>query len=222
MWDLMTRVKLFILLLILFVCPVQAFQQQGAGEPQEAAPSCTETYSGPGGWTDDTSRGFGQTDGIDYYGAIYIPLGDETVCAIDLYIRAINGTLSSSHDYYIKICTLVDYGGGNYDCDAVIGTSDKVDGDGMSATTWQEFTFSSTVNLTSGVAYGIGALVDTDGNPNDDPGAEADGTNYPSFGDDNNANGDAITAGRWYYNYTSTDGFIADANDDPGFKVSTQ
>jgi hypothetical protein len=186
-----------------------------------AGPGCTETYAPA--WTSDSERAIGQASSVDYYGLIYTPTSNEDVCAIDLYIEGIDGTLSSAHDYYISIFTI-----NGADCQALLGTSVKIDGDAMVADTWTSanaglFTFATPVSLTASTSYIIGAWVDQDGNLTDNP--EHDATNHPEFGDDNNNNGDAITGGRIYCSWDAAIpyvGTLSDANDDPLFRIHTQ
>ena len=182
----------------------------GGGGPA----GCTEYYNP--GWTSDTAtRGVGEASAVDFYGMLYTPADNKCICEIWVYNEQIDGTLSSSHDYYVRIFGLT----GN-DASSIIGTSSKVDGDGMSNDTWSVFDFSPCVNVTAATQYGIGAFVDRDSNLTDDP--ESDLTNHWNFGDDNNNAGDAITGGRIYWTWDSSipyTGTLADANDDPLFVI---
>ena len=211
--------RYFIFLIVLFLSSYShAFNAPIIGGSSTAAGggpgACTEYYNG--GWTSDTAtRGVGEYSNVDYYGMLYTPGDTDCVCEILVYNEQIDGTLSSSHDYYVVIFSL----SGN-NAASILGTSSKVDGDSMSNDTWYTFDFSPCVTLTAATQYGIGVFVDRDSVLTDDP--ENDTTNHWNFGDDNNNGGDAITGGRISWEWDSSipyTGTLQDANDDPLFVI---
>jgi len=193
-----------------------------SGRPRSVTLTCQSYYSDT---TIDTAAPFGSASGIDYYGELFTFTEEVQVCAIDVYIDAINGTLGATHDYYIKIFAV----DGSNNATSVMGTSAKLDGDSFSVDTWVSanvglFTFVSPVTLSASTLYAITLFVSTDGTLDDDP--EHDITNYPSFGYDNNGAVDTIQGGRISFTtdgggglpYTGT---LQDANDDMAIVIHT-
>ena len=143
------------IILILF-CASPAFAGTQVFMQMLSEGVCAESYNP--GWTSDiATRGVGEAISVDYYGMLYTPTSTECVCKVLVYNEQIDGTLTSSHDYYMVFFELT----GN-NATSIMDTSEKVDGDGLSNDTWVTFTFSSCVNLTGSTQYGIGIFVDTD------------------------------------------------------------
>lgn len=188
-----------------------------AGDPG----SCDEWYDFTG--TKDQASGIGAYVDRDFIGPRWTQPSDQTLCEVDMFIGGMVGSPSSSHDYWMRVFTV----DGNNDLATVVATSTtKIDGDGLSAGTWiseneGNFEFDD-VALSNGVEYAFTIFVDQDANQSDDP--EADGSNFPKWGfdDENNSAPNQDGLGRWTYDasipYVDYD---LDAEDDLLIKIHT-
>ena len=187
--------KRIVLLFLLFfatnsyaVSPAILHGMSGSGNLTE----CTETYSP--NLAVDAENHIGRWSASDFLGFLYKPTSTASVCQIDVYVRYITGTLTSSHDYYCRIFSI----DGNNDAATILGTSSKIDGDLIGEEAWISanagyFVFDTPVALNSGTTYAITFFIDQDSDLDDDP--EADADNYPGFGYDNERNLDTIQYG---------------------------
>ena len=189
------------------------------------AAACTETYAPS--LTYNYANSVGRYEDSDFYGLLYTPATNENICKVDMYVAAIVGTLTSGHEYYLRIFTI----DGSGDADTIVATSLPIDGDEIDAvggTAWLSsagyyFVFSPAVELTGSTTYGFGIFVDQDSDLTDNP--EHDGTNYWQFGSDSGNDGDSIQGGRTYWTWDSSIPYldtIVDATDDILIKVWTQ
>ncbi len=190
--------------------------------PSMKAPSsatCTVTYAPS--LIGDVNYAVGFDEYNHYSGFEYRPASNECICQVDVYVAQVDGTLTSSHDYYLWISSL----DASNDLDGVTSaTSAKVDGDtDISASSWVSFTFSPCLNVTAESRYGFAFFLDSDGNPDDEP--EYDGTNFWRLSVDDERNLDNVQYGtaRWRWDaeipYNRE---ASDAEDDVEVKVYTQ
>lgn len=200
-----------------------AWNNEGA-----VATSCTELYDASLVATQDQPVYIGSVASADFYGLLWTPADDAVVCKIDAYVRAISGTLTSSHDYYARIYSV---NAGTNVTTGVVATSAVVPGESMVATTWISanagaFEFLSPPTLSADTKYAIVFFIDRDGNLDDNP--ENDTANYPHFGYDDENNGDGVgdgtyQSGRIYYDYNDIGSAVTnlDAEDDILVKIDT-
>ena len=193
----------------------------GWNDDDAPSTSCQVDYSPS--VSDDQNFSIGFSTYTDFRGILYTPSSGEEICSIDLYIRSISGTLTSSHDYYCRIFAI----DGSDQAVTVLGTSNVVPGESMVGGTWVSenagaFGFSSSVSLTGSTTYAITFFIDRDGNLNDDP--EADTTNYPNAGYEDESIIDSIGGGRIGYLYNPSLPYAVqtqDEDDDVKLKVHT-
>jgi hypothetical protein len=174
--------------------------------------------------TVDQNLTIGATAWVDFAGFLYTPTANKSVCAIDMYIKAIDGTMPDGMNIHWRIFAI----DANRRADSVLGTSVAVAADLMVVSTWTSanaglFTFDTDVELTSGTQYAFCAFVDTDGNLTDDP--EIDVTNKVSAGYDNGSSVDTIGGGRISYTYGESFPYVIygeDSTDDVLIKIYTK
>jgi len=213
--------KYYLIALVLFGLCFGFIQQQHLAVIAKKG-ECTETYAPS--LTGDAGMYIGQSDSYDFYGILYKPASSESICKLEVYIEALQGTLTSSHDYYCRIFSV----DGNDDVDAILGTSSKLDGDALVDNTWTSanagfFEFSSPVALTGGVTYAITFFIDRDSDLTDNP--EFDYQNYPEFSFDNERNLDAVQVGRVGFTWDAAIPYAdqgIDAEDDALIKIWTK
>ena len=187
--------------------------------------SCVEDYTCEP--TIDGDRNLSASASTDYVGAKYTPTGNICVCAIDLYVRDVNGTMSEDHDFYVRIFEMsgddiTDMATGG------LGTSGKINGSSFNdGGEWlSEYaglaTFGTCVNLTASTDYAITIFMDTDGNTSDDP--EDDSVNYIEIGYDNSGSScDAQMGGVATWRHSDGSDVIAiDTADEMALRVHSE
>ena len=205
--------------MLIFLCFGTSHAWLTMGPTQSAV--CTETYDPA--VTADTDRPFGITSAaLDFYGMKYVPQQTENTCRIEVNIRATNGDtgIIDNYNYHLAVFEL----NGN-DANSLEGTSGAVT---ITGTGQYYFDFASDITLTLTKSYGFGLFIDSDADTTDDPSAEGDDTNYPSFGDDNGQLGitpQAEHGGRYHWVWDAAipyAGTVDDADDGVDFKVWTK
>ena len=185
---------------------------------------CSESYFSD--VTPDTAWSVGQSADRHYVGTVYTPAADECVCAIDVYVYGIQGTLTTDHDYYAQIYEMTTT---TLSSLVTNGTSNVVAGETLAASTWVsanagKFEFSTCVSLTGSTAYAIVFALDTEGDGiADEP--NLDGTNYWQLGHDDESNIDSVLGGTGKWTWDSSIPYaqiIADEQDDIQIKVWTE
>ena len=161
----------------------------------------------------------------EFSGYVYVPPKNECLCELDFEVWVITGTLPASYEYYAAVYAL----NGSNGLQTLIGRSNPIAGNTLTAFTWLSsgtsgnFTFSTCLNMSSGVSYGVAFFLDSDSDPTDDP--EIDGVNFPSFGYVNGSSGDSIQGGRTRWSWSSSLPYVqqfTDPTDDLRIKHWTQ
>ena len=138
----------------------------------------------------------------DYVGQQYIAPANQCVCAVDVYVNSVDGTLTADHDFYMQIFTLAS---DNITALVTNGTSAKITGESIAITSWLSenagrFEFSPAVALTSGEDYALAITMDNDDDGPAPAEPDYDGTNFFNWGRDNSGDGGDTVAdgvGRW-------------------------
>ena len=214
-------ILIFIALSLLFSVPCFARTVQDAHKAVIGSIGvCVKSYDPV--VTVDTSVSVGRYASQDFVGFLYTPSDNECVCRVYAYVETEEGD-QTGINYHVRIFTV----DGNVDVDAIIGTSAAVAGatiNGNATAFTGAFTFSPCVHLTGSTLYAITVFPDDDANLTDDP--QIDGTNYWTWGFDNERNLDAIQSG---YNKWACDAAIpyedqeaTDDDDDMEVEIWTQ
>lgn len=179
--------------------------------------------------TVDDDLHIANTSTAHYVGTVYVPPLNECICAVDIYVSGVTGTLTSSFDFYMQVYTV----DGNDDLASLVsnGTSAAIQGELLSASTWisanaGRFEFSPAVSLTGSTEYALVVVLDTEGDGvADEPSYSVpDNTNYFDWGYDNGASSDSVLGGRGRWLWDSSIPYAdqsTDAGDDVQIKVYT-
>lgn len=152
--------SIFCLLLLAFVSSSSGFIFVRTAPPAGGAPTCT-SYEEQN--TGTSSSNVGTTSASDWQkGTIYVAPANIDVCQINMLIDAVGDPAGQGYTYTIEIFTL----SGN-NLNTSVGESVAVNADNAWNNTNVEFTFSTSVSLTSGTSYGI-TLHRDDGGGGDD------------------------------------------------------
>lgn len=195
---------------------------------EEVESNCTLAYFSD--VTVDENLRIANTTTAHYVGTVYTPAATQCICQVDVYVSDLQGTLTSSFDFYMQIYTV----DGNDDLAALVsnGTSGIVPGESIVDDTWisanaGNFTFATAPSLTGSTEYALVIVLDTEGDGiADEPNYSVpDDTNYFSIGYDNGAAGDAVLGGRGRWLWDSSIPYAdqsTDADDDVQIKVYTE